>query len=428
MLQCEYCLREAAPLARTATRVWIGCPYCHRTWNVNADNCPAVLTAEARETEVGGTSPLRGQVIGVLAVAVALAVRMLLRPALGTASPFLLFTPAVAIAAIYGGLAPGVIATVLGAGFGSHFFLPATAEPMIEYWDRIILFTIVGAVITVSTTLLRQSRHQLAASLWREQKARAKAEAADRAKDDFLAMVSHELQTPLSVVLGWTSLIRRQPMTGEALDHALDAVDRNTDMLRRLVDDVLDRSRIATGTLRLDAQFLSVKAVARAATDQMHTRFEAAGLWFDYSVTGDPFVVGDSIRLQQVLVNLLTNALKFTPRGGRVSLTVTETHDSAQIGVIDTGAGISADLLPHVFEAFRQGSETQAQSSRGLGLGLAISRYLVERHRGTITAASAGSGRGATFTVTLPLVHPPFQTNPALKGFTEHRPSTSTLH
>jgi signal transduction histidine kinase len=349
-------------------------------------------------------SVLRGYLIAVLTVVLALLVRMLLHPFLGDASPFLLFTPAVAITALYGGLGPGVVATALSTSFGVHFVLASTGELAVEKWDRVILFAVVGAVITTSSALLRRSRRQLAASLWREQKARATAEAADHAKDDFLALVSHELRTPMTVLLGWIAPLRRDRLSPAAAEHAIDAIERNARMLNRLIDDVLDRSRIATDTLRLDPQVISLDTVVLAAVDQMRGKIGAAGLDLHVAVSRDDIViVGDSIRLQQVFTNLLSNAIKFTPEDGHVSVATTVAEGEARVIVADTGSGISAEFLPHVFDAFLQDRHTLQQSSRGLGLGLSISRYLIERHGGTITATSEGRGRGSAFTVSLPL-------------------------
>jgi signal transduction histidine kinase len=412
MLECEFCGGQAAQLARTASRVWLGCSRCHRTWNVSVESCGAATNETLLGFRDEDASPQmsvpRGCLVAALAVALALLVRMLLRPALGNASPFLLFTPAVAVAAFYGGVIPAALATLLSTGLGGRFFLTGVGEPIVDKWDRVILFIVVAAVITASSTLLRRSRHQLAASLWREQKARAMAEAADRTKDDFLALISHELQTPMSVVLGWIASIRQQRLNPDAVDHALEAIERNARILSRLVDDVLDRSRIATGTLRIDPQAISLLTVVRAAVDQMRSKIESAGLHLQVAAPDDDTViVGDSIRLQQVFTNLLSNAVKFTPKGGQISVALTVTEREARVTVADTGNGITPDVLPFVFYAFRQGHETLQQSPNGLGLGLSIARYLVERHDGTITVASDGPGRGSAFTVMLPLAQQP---------------------
>lgn len=412
MLECEYCGGQAAPLTRTASRVWLGCSRCHRTWNVAVESCGITANEMPLRFRDEGSSPqmtvTRGCLVAALAVALALFVRMLLQPALGNASPFLLFTPAVAIAAFYGGVIPAALATILSTGLGTHFFLSDVGESTVDQWDRVILFVVVAAVMTASSTSLRRWRHQLAASLWREQKARAMAEAADRSKDDFLALISHELQTPMSVVLGWIAAIRQQRLKPDAVDHALEAIERNARILSRLVDDVLDRSRIATGTLRLDPQAISLLTVVRAAVDQMRGKIESAGLHLEVAALDDDMAIaGDSIRLQQVFTNLLSNAVKFTPKGGHISVAVMATERDARVTVADTGSGIAENVLPFVFDAFRQGHETLQQSSHGLGLGLSIARYLAERHDGTITAASDGPGRGSAFTVTLPLAQQP---------------------
>jgi signal transduction histidine kinase len=234
------------------------------------------------------------------------------------------------------------------------------------------------------------------------------AEAADRTKDDFLALISHELQTPMSVVLGWIAAIRERRLKPEAVDHALEAIERNARVLSRLVDDVLDRSRIATGTLRLDPQTISLSTLLSAAVDQMRGKIESAGLHLELRAPdNDTVIVGDSIRLQQVFTNLLSNAVKFTPKGGRISVALMVTEREARVTVADSGSGITPDVLPFVFDAFRQGHDTLQQSWHGLGLGLSIARCLVERHEGTIAVASDGPGRGSAFTVTLPLAKQP---------------------
>ena len=410
-LRCAYCRGQPAQLARSATRVWLGCRRCHHMWSLDADSCGSNLDANVCEPSANSlaepTTPLRGAVIAVLASVLALGLRTLLRPVLGSASPFLLFTPAVAISAFYGGVASGGLATVFSTVLGSHFLLNDVGEPVLERWDRIVLFVLVGVVMTGSSTLLRRSRQELSNSLWREQKARAIAEAADRAKDDFLAVVSHELRTPMSVVMGWIETIRDRPRNRKTLDLALHAIDRNARILTRLVDDILDQSRIATGALRLDPQLISLSTVVHAAVDQMRARVESAGIHLETTVDlKGVSILGDSIRLQQVFTNLLSNAIKFTPSGGRISVVVSISQREAMVAVTDTGVGIPPDLLPHVFEAFRSGRPTASQFSQGLGLGLAIARYIIEQHQGWIAATSDGTGCGSSFTIALPLCDP----------------------
>ena len=418
---CTVCGREALRLIGTATHAWFGCPYCHHTWDVDieASGTGHEVASQPNDQWLPHRPAWQGYVVAVLATSLALVLRIVLRPVLGNASPFLLFTPAVAIAAIYGGLVPGVLTTFLSTFLGSHFLLIDPGEPVIEKWDRVILFVIVGTVIAISASLLQRSRQQLAASLWREQKARAAAEAADRSKDDFLALISHELRTPLSVVLGWLSVARQQRTNENAFRNAVDAVERNAQILSRLVDDVFDRSRIVTGRLRLDQRLISLTTAVQAAVDQMRTRIESADLHLHVSIPSvDLFVLGDSIRLQQVFTNLLSNAMKFTAGDGHISVQVVRTERSAQVALTDTGVGISRELLPHIFEPFRQGQAMLGPSSQGLGLGLAIARDLIEQHEGTIVAASDGPGCGTTFTITLPLVQ---RTHVSRSKFDEHR-------
>jgi signal transduction histidine kinase len=407
MAQCEFCRGDAAQLARTVRRVWLGCPRCHRMWNVGAEDDHLAAnpgSGQGIDDSYPPVSLIRGYLIAVLTVVLALFARMLLHPLLGDASPFLLFTPAVAIAALSGGVGPGVLATALSTSFGTYFLLRSPGELVIEKWDRVILFALVGAVITTSSALLRRSRRQLASSLWREQKARAMAEAADEAKDDFLAFVSHELQNPMTVVLGWIATLRQNHLNPAAAEHAVDAVVRNAKILNRLVGDVLDRSRIATDTLRLDRQSISLVTVVRGAIDQMHEKIESAGLDLYVAISKDEVpILGDSVRLQQVFTNLLSNAVKFTPKGGHVSVVAAVNEGHAQVSITDTGSGITAEFLPRVFDAFRQDRRTLQHSSSGLGLGLSIAKHIIERHGGTITATSEGRGRGSVFTVLLPL-------------------------
>jgi signal transduction histidine kinase/ActR/RegA family two-component response regulator len=323
---------------------------------------------------------------------------------MGDASPFLMFTPAVMIAAFYGGPVAGVFATLASAFLGSHFFLPAIGEPVVEKWDRVALFLLVGVLLTSSSAVLRTMRKRLAESLWREQKARAHAEAANQAKDDFLAMVSHELQTPTSVVLGWASMIRTRQLHGVALQHAVDTIERNARVQSKLVEDVLDTSRIVSGNLRFEPRIVSLSTVVSAAVEQVRATMDTRHLRVDFDLADEDWpVLADPVRLQQVFTNLLSNAAKFTPEWGRVTVNMSRTATHARVVVSDTGVGIAPDFLPRMFQRFEQDSHTLAHSRRGLGLGLSIARHFVERQGGTIRAASEGPGKGSNFTVTLPL-------------------------
>ena len=246
--------------------------------------------------------------------------------------------------------------------------------------------------------------------------AREQAEAANRSKDEFLATLSHELRTPLNAILGWTQLLAADPDPAAdpaELRHGLATIERNARQQAQLIEDLLDVSRIVAGKLRLSRRGIDLRAVLAAAADGVGPNAAARGVALDLPANPDPVpVFGDPDRLQQVAWNLLTNAVKFTPAGGTVRATVATTPDGgADLVVADTGQGISADFLPHVFERFRQADGPPGKSAGGLGLGLAIVRNLAQQHGGTATAHSDGPGRGATFRVHLPPVadpaHPP---------------------
>lgn len=355
-----------------------------------------------------GRSLLKGFVLAAIVVGLAFGVRLAVTPLIGTASPFLVFTPALMVAAFYGGPAAGALATVLSALLGSQFFLRRLGEPGVETWDRIALFLLVGASITALSGVLRATRTRLDESLWREKKARAQAEAANQAKDDFLALVSHELQTPASVVVGWASTIRICQLSGKPLHEALDAMEGAARVLSKLVEDVMDTSRIVSGTLRLDQQVVSLSDVVRSAVEQFRPTMDEHRLRLDVDLGAEEWPVrADPARLQQVFTNLLSNAVKFTPDGGRVTVRVSGTTMHAAmhgtVTVSDSGVGIGRDFLPRIFQRFEQDPHTLSHSRRGLGLGLSICRHFVERHGGTIRAASDGPGQGASFTVMLPI-------------------------
>lgn len=229
------------------------------------------------------------------------------------------------------------------------------------------------------------------------------AEAVNRANEQFLAVLSHELRTPLTAIIGWLQILRSRGPDPALLERALRIMERNARSEARLIDDILDVSRIVAGKLPLEMRAVDVNAVARAAADLVAPAAEAELILLDAALDPGPLVVvGDAARLQQVIGNLLSNAVKFTPRGGRIRIESARAGGEVRVRVRDTGQGIEAELLPHVFERFRQGDSTTTRAHGGLGLGLTIARHLVEQHRGALVAESEGAGRGATFTVSLP--------------------------
>jgi two-component system CheB/CheR fusion protein len=226
-------------------------------------------------------------------------------------------------------------------------------------------------------------------------------------KDEFLAVLSHELRTPLSAMLGWTRLLRLGQLDQERSAHAVEVIERNVVLQARLIDDLLDVSRIIAGKLRVDRRPIALGDVAGAAVEGLRPAASAKRVQLDLVLgVGPDIVLGDSLRLQQVVGNLLSNALKFTPEGGSVEVRLATTESRVELQVHDTGEGIAADLLPQLFERFRQGESSITRPHAGLGLGLALARYVVEQHEGTIRAESPGPGRGATFTVSLPSAPP----------------------
>jgi PAS domain S-box-containing protein len=230
-------------------------------------------------------------------------------------------------------------------------------------------------------------------------------EAASRAKDEFLAVLSHELRTPLTATMGWVNLLRDRVLDEEMQAQALEALDRSTKTQAQLIGDLLDVSRIITGNLRLEMKPLELVPVIEAAVEAVRSAAEAKNVHLLLRL--DPWagpVAGDATRLQQIVWNLLANAIKFTPRAGRVEVALERVESQVQISVTDTGKGIAADFVPFVFDRFRQADSTNTRRYGGLGLGLSIVRHLVELHGGTVAVESEGENKGATFTVRLPIL------------------------
>jgi len=241
-----------------------------------------------------------------------------------------------------------------------------------------------------------------------EQRAREAADAASRAKDEFIAAVSHELRTPLTAILGWSKMMNGASLDAAQQRRATQTIERNAVAMSQLVEDLLDVSRIVSGKMRIDAHPLGVVPVVDAAIDSVQAAANGKQIRLVRSFethTGE--VLGDARRLQQIVWNVVSNAVKFTPRGGEVRVAVRSSADTVEIAVSDDGRGIDARFLPCVFEPFRQADGGSARVAGGLGLGLAITKHLVEIHGGTIDVASDGLGKGATFTITLPKLGAP---------------------
>jgi signal transduction histidine kinase len=251
---------------------------------------------------------------------------------------------------------------------------------------------------------LRDINSRLLIAGIREQEAREEAEAANRAKEEFLANVSHELRNPLNAILGWSRILRSNQADKDTVTKALETIERNVESEQRLIESILDISRITARKLRLDIHPVELRPVIEGVVDAMRPAAETKHIRLRARLDSKPLLVkGDAWRLQQILANLLSNSIKFTPDKGNVEIILTRNDSHARIEVIDSGRGISREFLPYVFDRFRQSEDTPVSKQGGLGLGLTIVRHLVDLHSGTIKAASGGEGRGAIFTVDLPL-------------------------
>lgn len=278
-----------------------------------------------------------------------------------------------------------------------------------------------------------QAAHERERLLVAERSARAEAERANRLKDDFVAMVSHELRTPLNAISGWTDLMSKKRSDAAFVARGLDIVARNTRLQTELISDLLDISRIASGKLRLELESVHLASIIETAVETMQHAADQKGVMLERRLdTSIGSIAGDPARLQQVVWNLLSNAIKFTPKNGRVQITLERVDAQAEIVIRDSGIGIRPDFLPYVFDRFQQADASRTRHFGGLGLGLSITKSLVELHGGVVKAESAGEGRGATFTIKLPLATPPALREEALapaasSSNTDHV-SLATIH
>ena len=262
-----------------------------------------------------------------------------------------------------------------------------------------------GAALSLIRSAIRgrKRQYELRDLLTALAQAREEAETANRLKDEFLATLSHELRTPLNAILGWTTMLRDGNVQPRHVMRALDTIHRNATAQVQIVNDLLDVSRIVQGKLQLAPKQTQLQPLVTLAVESITPTAEAKGVTITTSFAADPVMVwADPDRLQQVFWNLLANAVKFTPSGGRVDITMQVEGSDVHVSVSDTGSGISAAFLPFVFERFRQADGSSTRTHGGLGLGLSIVRHLIEMHGGRMKAESAGEGRGATFTVSLP--------------------------
>jgi signal transduction histidine kinase len=268
---------------------------------------------------------------------------------------------------------------------------------------------------------IRRAQDERQHLLESESAARREAERAGRIKDEFLATLSHELRTPLNAIFGWTQLIKMNPGDADAISEGIDVIDRNVRLQTELIEDLLDMSRIISGKVRLDMRPIKLPEVIDAALDSAMPALLAKSIRLEKAIAPNVGCVsGDPGRLQQVLWNLLTNAIKFTPKGGMIQVLGEQVDSHVEISVTDSGEGIAAEFLPQLFERFSQADASTTRHHGGLGLGLSIVRHLVEMHGGTIRAESLGVGHGATFRIQLPIL--------ALNSAGEPQHDAGTLH
>jgi PAS domain S-box-containing protein len=270
---------------------------------------------------------------------------------------------------------------------GELFHISLTVSPILDA---------TGAVIGAS---------KIARDISEERRMADDLEHANQIKDDFLATLSHELRTPIHSILGYTQILRQDSIDEDRRDSALQIIERNTKALGQLVSDLLDVSRIVSGKMQLETQRCDLETIVGAAVDAVRPTFDTKGVRLErLQERRRVIVMGDPSRLQQIVWNLLANAVKFTPSGGRVQVILGHSGNLAELAVCDSGIGIAAGFLPYLFERFRQAESRSNRQYGGLGIGLALVRHLVELHGGSVEAASPGPGRGSTFRIRLPLV------------------------
>jgi signal transduction histidine kinase len=361
-----------------------------------------------------------GYLFAVLITAVATVIRFSLFGVLADDEPYMTFVVAVMVAAAYGGLGPGLLATILSALAGLYFFVQPYFSFRIEGDSEPLacsLFLVTGVTISVICEALHQVRRRLQiehAQLVEEVQVRLRAEQAaresearlmdaDRHKNEFLAMLAHELRNPLAPIRNALGVLRLRGADEPDLRWGREIIERQVDCLTRLIDDLLDVSRVSRGKLELRKQPLDLAALLQGAVESCRPFIDQHGHQLEVALPAEPMTVeGDMVRLAQVFMNLLNNAAKYTEQGGRIWLSAERHGGDVVARVRDTGIGISADKLPHLFDMFYQVDQARQRSEGGLGIGLTLVRRLVEMHGGTVEARSEGTGKGSEFLVRLP--------------------------
>lgn len=346
-----------------------------------------------------------------LLAAAAVALRIAFWPVVGRANPYATFYFAVALSTWLLESGPGLLCLGLCGAAGVTFLLDPNLPPTVVNRAESVnlaLFALSAFGIWLIVAKLKSTQKQLRLTLDRLAVSEHDARAANQAKDDFLTMISHELRNPLNSLTLSAQLLATGSQNREQSARSVAVINRAAQKLARMVDDLVDSARIAGGRLTIRRQPFDLSAMARAAVDLMAPPAQAKGIELNARIEAERIVVnGDRDRLQDCVINLIGNAIKFTPRGGAIEVALCNGGDCAELRVTDTGDGIEENFLPHVFERFAQGGLGAAGRGGGLGLGLFIVRHVIEMHGGSIAVVSAGRGQGATFSVTLPLMDEP---------------------
>ena len=366
------------------------------------------MTPAQAATPVDARMPAawRGYLLAVMLAGIALAASLAMQAMIGGRLFIMPFFPAMIAVALYAGVGPAIVCSLIAllavltawrGGWGA-----SSALRIADAWT-LAMFVLSAGLIMIIAARLRRAEQRRSVLLVLERQAREEAERAGRMKDEFLATLSHELRNPLSAIVGWAQVLRTQPLPPEVV-RGLEVIERNARVQTRIIDDLLDMSRIAAGMTQLDIRSVDLQKIVDSAILPIQPAAHAKRIKIDKVAH---VAVGltrcDPDRLQQVISNLLTNAVKFTPEGGWIEVLLDQRHPHAEISVRDSGIGIDPAFLPFVFDRFRQADSSTSRQHSGLGLGLSICKQLVELHGGTIRASSEGTGKGATFTVRLPL-------------------------
>ncbi|RZL92499.1 MAG: HAMP domain-containing histidine kinase [Variovorax sp.] len=347
------------------------------------------------------TAQPRDYAIAFAAVMAALGLRFLLNPLLGQQGPYLILSLAIVVAAFYGGFGPALFATVLSVSIGTYLFIgsgPGQDFFQPQNISRTVLFLLIGLSIALIGGRLRTSRHDLAHTV-------RQLRASNRAKDNAMATLGHEIRNPLGAVHTAQEVLRRAPDDAKRVAWASELIGRQVLQMRRMADDLVDLSGVMRGEFQIDMQPVDLRAVLAQALEQSGPLIAKKGHRLHTDLGSEPVpVLGDATRLVQVFANLLNNAAKYTDPGGDVTLALrTTAARQVAVTVHDNGIGMQPESIADLFEPFVQAPGAASNAEGGLGLGLAIVKKIVERHGGTVSATSAGPGQGSTVSVVVPL-------------------------